>query len=115
MTRRRRWRGTSICIASGGSSPRWRHRSEGVDALVFTGGVGERSSEIRTAAAHGLRFLGVAVDPALDAAARPDADVSAPLATVRTLVIEAREDVEMARQTRAVLAASDLSGRNRRR
>ena len=77
----------------------------GLDALVFTGGVGERSSEIRTAAAHGLRFLGVAVDPALDAAARPDADVSAPLATVSTLVIEAREDVEMARQARAVLAA----------
>ena len=77
----------------------------GLDALVFTGGVGERSSEVRTAVAHGLRFLGVAVDPALDAAARPDADVSAPLATVSTLVIEAREDVEMARQTRAVLAA----------
>jgi acetate kinase len=77
----------------------------GLDALVFTGGVGERSSEIRTAVAQELRFLGVGVDPALDAAARPDADVSAPLATVSTLVIEAREDVEMARQTRAVLTA----------
>ena len=77
----------------------------GLDALVFTGGVGERSSEIRVAATCGLGFLGIAVDPALDASARPDADVSAPLAGVRTLVIEAREDVEMARQARAVLAS----------
>jgi acetate kinase len=76
----------------------------GLDALVFTGGVGERSSAIRTTAAEGLGFLGVAVDAELDAAARPDADVSAPQAAVRTLVIEAREDVEMARQVRAVLA-----------
>ena len=77
----------------------------GLDALVFTGGVGERSSEIRTAAARGLGFLGVAVDPALDAAASPDADVSAPLSKVSTLVIQAREDIEMARQARATLAA----------
>ena len=77
----------------------------GLDALVFTGGVGERSSEIRTATAHGLGFLGVALDPALDAAAAPDADVSAPRSAVSTLVIGAREDVEMARQARATLAA----------
>jgi acetate kinase len=75
----------------------------GLDALVFTGGVGERSSEVRTAAARGLGFLGIAVDPALDAAASPDTDVSAPRASVSTLVIGAREDIEMARQARAVL------------
>ena len=75
----------------------------GLDALVFTGGVGERSSEIRSAAADGLAHLGVAVDPALDVAAAPDADVSAPRATVHTLVVAAREDLEMARQVRAVL------------
>jgi acetate kinase len=77
---------------------------DGLDALVFTGGVGERSSAIRTAAAAGLAFLGVAVDAERDAAAQPDLDVSAAGATVRTLVIEAREDVEMARQVRAALA-----------
>jgi acetate kinase len=75
----------------------------GFDALVFTGGVGERSSEIRTRAADGLGFLGVAIDPERDAAAAPDADVSASGAAVRTLVIEAREDLEMARQVRACL------------
>ena len=77
----------------------------GLDALVFTGGVGERSSEIRTAATRGLAFLGIAVDPALDAAAHPDADVSAPPATARTLVVAAREDLEMAGQARTVLRA----------
>jgi acetate kinase len=75
----------------------------GLDALVFTGGVGERASEIRTRAADGLGFLGVAVDAERDAAAIPDADVSAPGAAVRTLAIEAREDLEMARQVRACL------------
>ena len=40
----------------------------GLDVLVFTGGVGERSSEIRTSVARQLGHLGVAVDPALDAA-----------------------------------------------
>ena len=77
----------------------------GLDVLAFTGGVGEHSSEIRTAAARGLGFLGVAVDPALDAAATPDTEVSAPRATVAVLVIRAREDIEMARQVRAALAA----------
>jgi acetate kinase len=74
----------------------------GLDVLVFTGGVGERAPAIRTAAADGLGFLGVAVDTAADAAARPDAEVTAPGAPVRTLVLAAREDLEMARQARAL-------------
>jgi acetate kinase len=78
---------------------------DGLDALVFTGGVGERSSGIRSAAAAGLGFLGVAIDPHADADAAPDADVSARGARVRTLVIAAREDLEMAREVRAALGA----------
>ena len=77
---------------------------DGLDALVFTGGVGERASAIRTGAAAGLGFLGVAVDARADEAAKPDADVSAEGARVRTLVIEAREDLEMAAQVRSTLA-----------
>jgi acetate kinase len=78
---------------------------DGLDALVFTGGVGERASAIRRGAAAGLGFLGVAVDADADAGAVPDADVSAPGARVRTLVVAAREDLEMAREVRATLAA----------
>lgn len=77
---------------------------QGLDALVFTGGVGEASSEIRRAAAAGLGFLGVAVDGEADAGAVPDVDVSASGAAVRTLVVRAREDLEMARQVRATLS-----------
>jgi acetate kinase len=77
----------------------------GLDTLVFTGGIGEHQGEVRTEAAAGLEFLGVAVDQDRNAAARPDCDISAPGAAVHTLVIAAREDIEIARQTRAALAA----------
>jgi acetate kinase len=77
---------------------------DGLDALVFTGGIGEHQPEARAEAADGLSFLGVALDADRNAAAQPDCDVSAPGATVRTLVIAAREDIEIARQSRAVLA-----------
>ncbi|WP_407655901.1 acetate/propionate family kinase [Capillimicrobium parvum] len=77
---------------------------DGLHALVFTGGVGEASAPIRAAAADGLGFLGVAVDEAANAAAAPDAEISADGASVRALVVRAREDLEMARQVRAVLA-----------
>jgi acetate kinase len=77
---------------------------DGVDTLVFTGGIGEHQPEVRTEAASGLGFLGVAVDEGRNAAAEPDCDISAPGAAVRTLVIAAREDIEIARQARAVVA-----------
>jgi acetate kinase len=74
----------------------------GLDALVFTGGVGENSPRVRAAAVAGLEFLGVRLDPAQEAVTS-DADVSGP-GPVRVLVVTAREDVEIARQARAVLA-----------
>jgi acetate kinase len=76
---------------------------DGLDVLVFTGGVGEHASAIRQGAAAGLGFLGVALDLGANARAAPDVDVSAPDARVRTLVIHAREDVEIAREVRSVL------------
>jgi acetate kinase len=78
----------------------------GLDALVFTGGVGENASHLRAAAAAGLHFLGVEIDPALNARAADDADISGAGARVRTLVIHAHEDVEVARDVRQVLAAN---------
>jgi hypothetical protein len=76
----------------------------GLDALVFTGGVGERSAPVRASAAAGLGFLGIEVDPERNAAACGDADIGAEGAAVRTLVVEAREDLEIARQVRAVVS-----------
>lgn len=75
----------------------------GLDVLVFTGGVGERSAEVRARAVDRLAFLGVQIDPAANADPRGDTDVSAPGAPARTLVVGAREDVEIARGVREAL------------
>jgi acetate kinase len=77
---------------------------DGLDALVFTGGVGEHAAEVRAAAGGGLAFLGVAVDAGRNGGVEGDADVSEADARVRTLVVRAREDLEIAREVRAVLA-----------
>jgi acetate kinase len=78
---------------------------DGLDALVFTGGVGEHSPEIRTRAAGRLGFLGVHLDEARNAA-HPEAEdyeISAAGAPVRTFVIAAREDKQMAAEVRSAL------------
>ncbi len=75
----------------------------GLDALVFTGGVGENSAEVRSRAAGRLGFLGVRVDEERNAAGTGDRDIGPPDAGVRTLRIAAREDIEMARQVRTVV------------
>ncbi len=75
----------------------------GLDVLAFTGGVGERSAEIRAAAAAGLEFLGVAIDPARNDAVDGDAEISAAGAAARTVVVRAREDLEIASQVRSLL------------
>jgi acetate kinase len=75
----------------------------GLDVLAFTGGVGEHSAAVRADAAQRLAWLGVAIDAAANTAAAPDAEISAPGSAVRTLVITAREDLQIAREARAVL------------
>ncbi len=79
----------------------------GIDALAFTGGVGEGSALVRRRAAEGLGFLGVAIDHHRNegavGAAVPDRDITAENAAVRTLVIAAREDLAIARGTRLAL------------
>jgi acetate kinase len=77
----------------------------GLDAIAFTGGVGERSAEVRAFAAGGLGFLGIALDPvANDAATGEDeAEIGAGDAAVRAFVIPAHEELEIAREVRRVL------------
>jgi len=78
----------------------------GIDALVFTGGVGERAPAVRVLAAQGLGFLGVVLDPARNERGPEDREVGADGAGVRTLVIVAREDLQIVYEVRGVLAAS---------
>ncbi|MGI8708806.1 MAG: acetate/propionate family kinase [Actinomycetota bacterium] len=79
----------------------------GLDALVFTGGVGEHSSEIRSLAAAGLEFLGIRLVEARNRHAAGDRDVSAAGASVRVLVVEARKDIQMAHEIRGLLHETD--------
>ena len=92
-----RLRGLIACMAAA---------MNGLDALVFTGGVGENAPPVRAAAVAGLRFLGLEIGPTLNASLGTDSDISAPGASVPTLVIKSRESVEVAREVRRVLAAS---------
>ncbi len=81
----------------------------GLDALAFTGGVGERSTEVRELAADGLRFLGVEIDRVRNQAATGDAEIGAPAGAVAVLVVASREDLEIAGQVRRLLANAELS------
>jgi acetate kinase len=77
----------------------------GMDAVVFTGGIGEHSSQVRAAAVAGLEFLGMRIDPDRNQATA-DAIISRDESPTALLVVTAREDIEMARQARDALAAA---------
>jgi len=76
---------------------------DGLDALVFTAGIGENSAAVREAVCSRLEFLGVELDPSANASAQPDVVVSASGSAVRVTVIEAREDLVAAREARRLL------------
>src|SRR5712691_4629131 len=70
----------------------------GVDALVFTAGVGENSPEVRAVVCDTFAFLGLRLDPEKNEQSPLDEDISAPDATVRVLVTHAQEDWMIARE-----------------
>ena len=77
----------------------------GVDAVVFTAGIGQNSANLRARVCEGLGFLGVDLDAERNATAEPDTDISTDGATTRTLVISCRENYRIARETRDLLDA----------
>lgn len=77
---------------------------QGIDGLVFTGGAGEASSRLRADACADLSFLGVHLANTANDTSAGDGLVSAPGATPAVLVVEAREDLEIARHVRELLA-----------
>lgn len=70
----------------------------GIDALVFTAGVGENSADVRDAACQPLGFIGLKLDAAANAQRSTDADIAASDSAVRVLVIRAQEDWAIARE-----------------
>lgn len=76
-----------------------------VDALVFTGGIGENSAAVRGAVLARLGVLGAAVDPALNArAVRGGSGLISPEGALPALVVNTNEELMIARQTQDVLA-----------
>ncbi len=75
----------------------------GLDALVFTGGIGQRSPEIRQRVCAGLGFLGIALDRQRNDEATTDARLSPDDARVAILTVQTNEELIVARQTAAVL------------
>jgi acetate kinase len=76
----------------------------GLDALVFTGGVGENAGAIRAATVAGLEFLGLAIDAGRNEVASGDREIGPEGKVPAVLVVVSREDLEIARQVRALLA-----------
>ena len=76
----------------------------GLDAIVFTAGIGEGSAPTRGRICERLAFLGVELDPGRNAAAEPDREIAPADSAVRVLVIRAREELIAARAARRLLA-----------
>jgi acetate kinase len=77
----------------------------GVDAVVFTGGIGERSPAVRAAVCAGLGFLGLELDAAKNEQGRGECALQADTSAGQIWVIPTNEELIVARQTQAVVAA----------
>jgi len=96
----------------------WRHRIRGyigsyiatlggVDAIVFTAGVGENNALLRRRSLAGLEFLGIEIDDDRnELASRAERRISPDGAAVEVLVIPTNEELEIARQTMALLGSN---------
>jgi acetate kinase len=76
----------------------------GLDLLVMTGGVGEHAPLVRAQVAARLAYLGVRIDAGANERTTADGDISSADAPARTVVVTAREDLEITRRTAALLA-----------
>ncbi len=75
----------------------------GVDAIVFTAGVGENNKTMRANVAAGLGFMGVKIDEEKNAIRGEEIDISAEGASVRVLVIPTNEELAIAMETKALV------------
>jgi acetate kinase len=79
----------------------------GLDALVFTGGIGENSVEGRVLATQGLEFLGLTLDPSLNSEARSDPRIVSLVGSgAVVMVIPTNEEREIAQQTASLVSSA---------
>ncbi len=74
-------------------------RMSGVDAIIFTAGIGENSDVIRERVLKGLEFMGVYWDPSLNKVRGKEAFISYPHSPVKVMIIPTNEEVMIARDT----------------
>ena len=77
----------------------------GIDALVFTGGIGEHSDEIRSRVTARFIFLGAQIDDEANRGAVGDTDVSAADADVRVVVVASHEELAIARAAYSMVSS----------
>jgi len=77
---------------------------DGVDAVVFTAGIGENSASVRSAVCQGLGFLGIAIDEEKNNSKEKEKDIASPAAKVRVLVIPTNEELVIARDTAEIVS-----------
>ncbi|MFH1922994.1 MAG: acetate kinase [Planctomycetota bacterium] len=82
----------------------------GMDALVFTGGIGENSVGLRSEVCRGLEVLGVHLHEKRNEHCRPDSDVAAGNSPARVLLIHTREDLMIAREARRLVLDARKKG-----
>jgi len=76
----------------------------GIDAVVFTAGVGENNDDIREKAVEGLAFMGIEIDKEKNRGLRGiEANVSTPASTAQVLVIPTNEELAIARETEKIV------------
>ena len=78
----------------------------GLDALVFTAGIGEGSAAVRARVCARLGFLGIAIDPDRNRAAVPDTRIDADGASAAVHVLRTREELVAARAARRLLGGA---------
>jgi acetate kinase len=77
----------------------------GLEALVFTAGIGEKSAIVREKSCAGLEFLGISIDPERNRT-QPAGEISRPDSPVQVFVIPTDEELLIARDTYELVAAT---------
>ncbi len=76
----------------------------GVDAVIFTGGIGQKSTEVREAALSGLEFMGIELDnDRNNAVTDGEGEISTDDSRVRVMVVPTNEEKTIARDVIRVL------------
>ena len=78
----------------------------GLDAVVFTGGIGENSAGVRAAVCDNMEFLGIELDPEKNADLSGPADISKPSGAARIFLVPTNEERMIARDTAEVVTKS---------